>query len=97
MAHDPVFCAEMTRLRLLINTPEIVDFVKAVQIEAVHQRERWGADHDTQKQREEWFWTLGYLAGKGLQAQRHGDREKFAHHLISSAALLCNWHAYALK
>jgi hypothetical protein len=89
--------AEVGRLTALINTPEIIDFVKAVQIEAVHQRERWPAEQDAQKSREEWFWTLGYLAGKALAAQRHGDSEKFAHHLISSAALLCNWHAHAVK
>ena len=88
---------EAARLTALINTPEIIDFVKAVQIEAVHQRERWDPDHDAQKQDEDWFWTLGYLAGKALQAQRSGDREKHLHHLISSAALLCNWHAAAGK
>lgn len=26
-----------------INTPEIVDFAKAVRLEAIHQRERWPA------------------------------------------------------
>ncbi len=48
--------SEAERLRALINTPEILDFVKAVQLEAVHQRERWGSQHDDGKSAADWFW-----------------------------------------
>lgn len=30
----------------IINTPETADFMAGVPLEAAHQRERWGADHD---------------------------------------------------
>lgn len=84
-------------LEALFNTPEISDFLRGVEVEAKHQRLRWDPDHDAQKQDEDWFWTLGYLAGKALQAQRSGDHDKHLHHLISSAALLSNWHARSVN
>jgi hypothetical protein len=88
--------AEVGRLTKLINTPEIVDFVKAVQIEAVHQRERWGPDHDDGKSPADWFWLLGYLAGKALNSAIRGDRDKLLHHIITTAAACANWHAQVL-
>lgn len=88
---------EIKYLQELINNPEIQDFVKGVMLEASHQRERWGKNHDMQKSPEDWFWTLGYLAGKALQAQRAGNQEKYKHHLISSAALLANYHRQSIN
>lgn len=83
---------ELHRLRALINTPEIGDFLKAVPLEAAHQQERWGASHDANKTPEDWFWLLGYLGGKVLRALVAGDRDKALHHTISAAAALFNWH-----
>ena len=85
--------AEMTRLRALLNTPELHDFASAVVREAAHQRERWGTAHDAGKTPPDWFWLLGYLGGKALQAAMVGDTDKALHHTISSAAALANWHA----
>lgn len=79
-----------------LDVPELDDFAKGCVIEAQHQRQRWGDEHDTTKEPEEWFWLVGYLAGKGLNAQRAGDMEKFKHHLITGAAVLANWHARTL-
>ena len=87
---------ENLRLTKLLNTPEIIDFVKAVQIEAAHQRERWGSEHDAGKAPADWFWLIGYLAGKALHAQTGGNIEKALHHVITAAAALCNWHAAIL-
>lgn len=87
---------EAARLTALINTPEIIDFVKAVQIEAVHQRERWGSEHDEGKTAADWFWLLGYLAGKAITADKGGDREKLLHHIVTTAAACSNWHAQVL-
>lgn len=87
---------EVLRLTELINTPEIIDFVKAVQIEAVHQRERWGSAHDDGKTAADWFWLLGYLAGKALHSDKAGDTEKLLHHIITTAAACANWHAQVL-
>jgi hypothetical protein len=81
------------RLQDLLNTPELHDFAKAVALEAAHQRERWGSDHDAGKTPPDWFWLVGYLAGKALAAHASGNVEKALHHTISTAAALANWHA----
>lgn len=88
--------SEVARLGALVNTPELVDFARAVRLEAVHQRERWGTDHDGGKTPADWFWLLGYLSGKALAAHLAGNHEKALHHTISSAAALANWHAAIL-
>lgn len=85
---------ELNRLRELLNTPEIEDFDKAVPLEAAHQQERWGAPHDDGKNPEDWFWLVGYLAGKALAAMKAGDMVRAKHHTISAAAALRNWHSH---
>jgi len=81
-------------LRTLLDTPEIENFDKAVPLEAAHQIKRWGVEHDGGKNPEDWFWLVGYLAGKALHAQKSGDLTKAKHHTISTAAALRNWHAH---
>ncbi len=83
---------EAARLKALINTPEIEQFLRAVHIEAVHQVERWGTAHDRAKRPADWLWLVGYLAGKALQASTSDNRDKALHHCISTAAALYNWH-----
>lgn len=73
-----------------INTPEITDFLTAVHNEALHQRERWGAEGDAGKTDADWFWLLGYLGGKAMRAE---NIEKLLHHIITTAAACLNWHA----
>lgn len=87
---------ERDELAAKLSTPELLDFAYGVLLEASHQRERWGADHDAGKEPEDWFWLLGYLGGKALRAAKDGDRDKALHHCISSAAALANWHAAIL-
>ena len=87
---------ENERLDGLLNSPEILDFNKALPLEAAHQRERWGTDHDTGKTPADWFWLIGYLAGKALHSLVSGNTEKALHHVITTAAALCNWHAAIL-
>lgn len=77
----------------IINTPETADFMAAVPIEAAHQRERWGVNHDAGKTPFDWFWLIGYLAQKAADAAVRDDLEKAKHHTISTAAALANWHA----
>lgn len=76
-----------------LNTPELHDFAKGVVSEAQHQRARWGAEHDAGKTDGDWFWLVGFLAGKALHAAGAGNIEKALHHTISTAAALGNWHA----
>lgn len=80
------------QLEALINTPQTADYFEAVRLEAAHQQERWGAEHDAGKAPQDWFWLIGYLAGKALHAFVLGDLSKGRHHIISSGAALLNWH-----
>lgn len=79
---------EIERLCGLFNTPHTDEFLKAVELEALHQRERWAAEHDAGKTDADWFWLIGYLAGKALNKP-----EKQLHHIITTAAACLNWHA----
>jgi hypothetical protein len=88
--------AERDALKGKLNTPELVSFRDAVVLEAAHQRERWGSAHDDGKQPHDWFWLVGYLAGKALASHIAGNTEKALHHTISTAAALANWHAAIL-
>ena len=89
--------AEVQRCHELLNTPETADFLQGVKLEAAHQIERWGAPHDRSKSAENWFWLVGYLAGKALRAAVTGDRDKALHHCISTAAACANWHAAIVR
>ncbi|WP_208455489.1 hypothetical protein [Burkholderia gladioli] len=86
------FQAEIDRLRKIINTPQSGNFLRAVSIEAEHQRQRWSSEHDSGKTPADWFWLVGYLAGKALTAANAGNVEKAEHHVITTAAALANWH-----
>lgn len=79
-------------LEALVNNPHTDEFLPAVELEAAHQRERFGEAHARGKSAENWFWLVGYLAGKCLRAVITGDRDKALHHTISSAAALANWY-----
>lgn len=83
---------ENTRLDGLINNPHTDNFLEAVRLEAAHQRERWAPSHDEQKHATDWFWLIGYVAGKAL-----GKPEKRLHHIITTAAVCLNWHAHETK
>lgn len=83
---------QIAGLEAKLSTPEVHDFLAGVAQESAHQRERWGSEHDTGKAPEDWFWLLGWLAGKAVHAAHNGDVDKAKHHCISSAAVLANWH-----
>ncbi|WP_179254799.1 hypothetical protein [Burkholderia sp. AU15512] len=84
--------AEIERLNAIINTPHADDFLKAVSIEAEHQRQRWSSEHDAGKTPADWFWLVGYLAGKALHAAVACDAKKAEHHIITTSAACANWH-----
>lgn len=96
---DPIELAELRQkakrleeLESLVNQPELLLFLEGTRREVAHQVQRWGTVHDRAKAPADWFWLLGYLAGKALKAQIDGDDGKAMHHCISSAAVLANWH-----
>lgn len=90
-SHFLTLAAEIERLRAQINEPLTADFIEAVRIEAAHQRERWGNEHDAGKTDADWFWLIGYLAGKALHNPGDG-REKQLHRIITIGAAAANWH-----
>lgn len=73
-----------------LNTPEIDDFFEAVKKEAAYQRMHWGSEHDGGKTNADWFWLIGYLAGKALHNPGN-YRGKQLHRIITIAAAACNW------
>lgn len=79
------------KMREQLDSPELQDFLAGVRLEAAHQRKRWGTDQDAGKTDADWFWLVGYLAGKAMHKP-----EKRLHHLITAAAALFNWHFYTL-
>lgn len=81
----------VAELEALINTPTIDDWIEGVRLEAAHQQDRWGSEHDAGKTDPDWFWLVGYLAGKALFARMQGNLDKAKHHTISTGAALLNW------
>lgn len=75
------------------DVPITEDFIPGVLAEMEHQVRRWGTAHDRGKEPADWFWLVGYLAGKALSAHVAGDAYKALHHTISTAAALGQWHA----
>lgn len=84
--------AEIDRLHGLIHTPHTADFMTAVPLEAAFQIDHWGVEHDAGKEPQDYFWLLGYLAGKAMRHAIDGNTEKALHHTVSSAAVLLNWY-----
>ena len=89
--------AEYKRLKELINCPEIVDFRHGLCIEAAHQKERWGEEHDQKKSFSDWFMVLNFLLGKLAKAYWDNDMDKVKHHIITSAAVLANFHKEIIR
>lgn len=87
--------ARNRELEAKLNAPELIDFREAIVLEAAHQRERWGTEHDEGKTAEDWMWLVAFLSTKATQANRYGDAEKYLHHIITCAAACANWHAHA--
>ena len=90
-AHAAGRVAGLEEAMARLDIPEVNDFIEGARREAIHQRVRWGSDHDEGKTDADWFWLIGYLAGKALHKP-----EKRLHHLVTTAAALANWHAFTL-
>ena len=90
--HMQMLELEASVLRDKINSPEIMDFLEAVKLEAVNQKSRWGEEHDKGKSPEDWLWVIEYLSTKATQASKYEDNEKYLHHIITTAAACLNWH-----
>lgn len=82
---------EIDRLTALINMPRTDEWFESVRIEAAHQIERWGVEHDAGKRTEDWVTLLIYLLGKAAKAYWSGDRAKLEHHVITTGAVALNW------
>lgn len=98
---------EKERLYGLINSPQIENFLEAIKLEAAHQRERWGSDHDAGKGDVDWLFLVGYLGGKAVEAGKAAEliantidsrelidkhRDRRLHHIVAAGAAALNWH-----
>ena len=88
---------ELRLIKLLVDTPELNDFPKAVLIEAVHQRRRWPEGHDENKTVSDWIRLLQHLNAKIGVAAWDDDIDKMKHHVITLAAVGNNFHAEILR
>lgn len=66
--------AERDRLLALINTPELVDFPKAVHLEAVHQEARWGTEDRRGKDPADWYRLVTHLSTRALEHHKEAER-----------------------
>lgn len=84
---------EVGRLFAIINTPESDDFLKGVSIEAEFQRQKHGEhEGDVADYHQNFYWVAAHLLGKALWSLVRGNADKGRHHLVTSAALIFNWH-----
>lgn len=84
---------ERKRLYELINNPEIQDFIKGMTLEAAHQTERWGLEHENSQPPHHFVLVVTKIAGKMCGDVWDYDVEKFKHHCIALAAVMANVHA----
>jgi hypothetical protein len=83
--------ARVVEIEGFINTPRTDDFFAVVRVEAAHQIERWGVEHDAGKRSEDWIALFVYLLGKATKAHFDGNTEKLKHHVVTVAAVSLNW------
>ena len=67
---------QFRELERKINTPVMHNFDEGVDVEVLHQKMRWGEDHDANKNAFDWFWLVGYLSQKAATSAVAGDQEK---------------------
>lgn len=79
-------------LEALINSPEIDDFLKGLQLEAAHQTERWSVEAEEKKMPHHYACVMDKLKGKMAMAIFDGNIEKYKHHLVTLAAVCFNVH-----
>jgi hypothetical protein len=89
-------CCE-TSIKKRLDTPELLDFLEAMKIEAAHQQERWKGT-DPLKDDPDWYWLIGWLGGKVITDPHEADdqrsvQERKLHRIITVAAAAYNWHS----
>lgn len=58
--------SKLERMEAVVNTPELVDFPKAVLLESQHQELRWGTEDREGKGPKEWFWLISHLMSRAF-------------------------------
>lgn len=80
--------AEADRLRAIeaiVNTPELIDFPKAVMLEAQHQEVRWGTEDRESKSPADWFRLVTHLSTRALE--HHDEAQRLAEHIAGYHAM----------
>jgi hypothetical protein len=62
------------QLHALVNTPELVDFPRAIHLEAVHQLDKFGSADRHGKKPVDWHWLVAHLAGRSLEHHKEAER-----------------------
>lgn len=79
----------VAQLESLINTPATADFLRAVELEAAHQIERWGEDSravlTSSKDDSDWLWLVAYLSVKAVFGKKRLVADWMARDVRSSA------------
>lgn len=79
---------DLAKLKAEINKPEVDNFVAGVVMEAAHQRQRWGVEHDAGKTPIDWIFLIGHLLTKAAVLEP-GDKRR--HRIIAAMAAGANW------
>jgi hypothetical protein len=82
----------LAALEARLSSPQTVDFIAAVRLEAAYA----ARPNDRHKSAADWFWMIGWLAGKAVHnPAKPGTpaREIRLHRIITVAAAALNWHA----
>ncbi|WP_036261374.1 hypothetical protein [Methylocapsa aurea] len=83
--------ARVLSLEILLKESQADSFLAAVNAEAAHQIERWGAAGGKGKTPLDWYWLISHFAQKAADAAIAGDRGKALRDVVSTAAVLFNW------
>lgn len=83
---------QIEKLNLLINNPELNNFIEAIKIESAHQTERWGREHEENSPPHHYVLVANKLLGKIATSIFDSDSDKFKHHCITLASMLHNCH-----
>lgn len=86
--------ADNRRLRGILDQPDPAEFMYATEVEMRYQQAHWGEEHDSGKVDADWFWLIGYLAGKALHRGEDDGRDKLLHRITTVSAAAGNWHRH---
>jgi hypothetical protein len=83
-------CRERDELRAIVNNPITDQFISGTRNEIAHQVQRWGTVSDRGKEPQDWFWLVGYLAGKALHHHKNTQVQREEVERQKAAGIECS-------